>query len=354
MHEWVINLHMHTPYSDGHYTHRDIAQAALQTRVDAVIVTDHNVWVDGPGGYYHNGDRRVLMMIGEEVHDQTRDPQKNHLLVFGVDREMATLANDSQRLIDEVIKDGGLAFIAHPTDPAAPTFNEPDISWVDWNVNDYTGIELWNAMSEFKSLLKSKIHAIFYAFFPKFIARGPLQQTIQKWDDLLNQGSRIVAIGGSDAHALPGRLGPIRRTLFPYEFHFQGVNTHILTPKPPIDEIGHDQNLILQALRNGHAFVGYDLPARTEGFRFTASGDEGIAQMGDQLTIKNGVTLQISIPQRTECRLLKNGKVIKIWRKREYCTHITNEPGVYRVEVYIHYFGKIRGWIFSNPIYVYA
>jgi len=51
MHEWVINLHMHTPYSDGHYTHREIAQAASQTQVDAVIVTDHNVWADGPGGY---------------------------------------------------------------------------------------------------------------------------------------------------------------------------------------------------------------------------------------------------------------------------------------------------------------
>ena len=352
MHELVVNLHMHTPYSDGHGTHTEIAQSALKAGIDVVIVTDHNVWVDGPSGYYRDGDRHVLMMIGEEIHDQTRDPQKNHLLVFGVNREMATLAFDPQRLIDEVIKAGGLAFIAHPTDPAAPAFNEPDISWVDWEVQGYTGIELWNALSEFKSLLKSKLHAIFYAYFPKHIARGPLEPTMQKWDELLINGNKIVAIGGSDAHALPGSLGPIHRTLFPYEFHFQCVNTHLLTPNPFTGDATHDQSLILEAFRRGHAFIGYDLPARTDGFKFTANGEGETAQMGDEITLKNGVTLQIRLPQRTECHLLKNSKIVKSWSQRENCTYITNEPGVYRVEVYIHYMGSRRGWIFSNPIYV--
>jgi hypothetical protein len=292
------------------------------------------------------------MLIGEEIHDQSRDPQKNHLLVFGVNREMATFAHDPQHLIDKVSQAGGLTFIAHPTDPAAPAFNEPDISWVDWNVKDYTGIELWNAMSEFKSLLKSKAHAVFYAFFPKLIARGPLNTTMQKWDELLANSHKVVAIGGSDAHALPGRLGPIHKTLFPYEFHFQCVNTHLLTNDPLTGDGTHDQTLILEALRNGHAFIGYDLPARTEGFRFSASGDENTARMGDEITLKNGVTLQIRLPRRTECHLLKNGSIVKTWHKREHCTYITNEPGVYRVEVYIHYLGGRRGWIFSNPIYV--
>lgn len=354
MHELVINIHMHTPYSDGYGTHTEIARSALKAGLDAVIVTDHNVWVDGPTGYSQDGERRVLMMVGEEIHNQDLDPQKNHLLVFGVNREMATLAQDTQRLIDEVQQADGLAFIAHPTDPAAPAFNEPDISWVDWEVLDYNGIELWNAMSEFKSLLKSKLHAIFYAFFPKRIARGPFKSTLQKWDELLANGRPIVAVGGSDAHALSGNLGPIHKTVFPYEFHFYCVNTHLLTSEPLSGEVTHDQHLVLDALRNGHAFIGYDLPARTEGFRFTASGEEETAQMGDEITLKNGVTLQIHLPLRTDCRLLKNGKMIKNWRKRENCTFITNEPGVYRVEVYIHYLGRRRGWIFSNPIYIRA
>ena len=83
MHEIVVNLHMHTRYSDGSGTHKDIAAAALKAGVDVVIVTDHNVLVQGFEGYYKEKNKKILMLIGEEVHDQARDPQKNHLLVFG-------------------------------------------------------------------------------------------------------------------------------------------------------------------------------------------------------------------------------------------------------------------------------
>jgi hypothetical protein len=291
-------------------------------------------------------------MVGEEIHDQRRDPQKNHLLVFGAGRELATHAHNTQQLIDTVNKTGGLAFIAHLYDPAAPAVGEGDLSWEDWSVWGFTGIELWNAMSEFKSLLKTRLHAIYYAFNPKRVARAPSPQALQKWDSLLLRGLRVVAIGGSDAHGLPARLGPLRRTLFPYDFHFRCINTHLLSQKPltgnPID----DQRTVLDALRGGNAFVGYDLPASTRGFRFTAQGKDQTAQMGDEIRAKYGITFSIRLPRATECRLLKNGQVIKVWKKREPCIHITSEPGVYRVEVYIDYLGLQRGWIFSNPIYV--
>ena len=66
---------MHTTYSDGSGAHADIVKAALATGLDAVITTDHNVLVDGPAGYYQDGDRSVLLLVGEEIHDQTADPQ---------------------------------------------------------------------------------------------------------------------------------------------------------------------------------------------------------------------------------------------------------------------------------------
>ena len=74
--------------------------------------------------------------------------------------------------------------------------------------------------------------------------------------------------------------------------------------------------------------------------------------MGDEITLDQGVTLQIHLPQRAECRLIRNGQVIKTWTKREICSYITSEPGTFRVEVYLHYMGKMRAWIISNPIYV--
>lgn len=352
--EIVVNLHMHTRYSDGHGAHADIAHAALQAGLDAVIVTDHNVWVNGPENYYKEGDRRVLLLVGEEIHDTTRDPQVNHLLAFGAGRELAPYAPDPQRLLDAVKQAGGVAFLAHPVEIGSAAIHERDISWVDWNIQGYTGIELWNEMSEFKSHLKTIFHAIYYAFNPKRAAYGPVSGSINKWDELLSEGKKVVAIGGTDAHALPARLGPLHRTLFPYEFHFHTVNTHLLLPQPLTGELSEDRRMVLEAIRQGHAFIGYDLPASTRGFSFIAHGIDAIATMGDEVSAERGITFQIHLPHPVECRLLRDGKVIKTWRNKASITQIETQPGVYRVEAYVQYLGKRRAWIFSNPIYVRA
>jgi hypothetical protein len=348
----TLNLHMHTRYSDGAGSHADISSAAIRAGVDAVIVTDHNVWVSGFAGYKNEGDRRVLMLVGEEIHDQARNPQKNHLLVFGVPRELSAYANDPQDLLDAVAKAGGLSFIAHPVDPAAPSVHEGDISWVDWNVHGFTGLELWNGFSEFKPRIKSILHAVYYAYFPRRINRGPLLETLTRWDDLLSAGKKVVAVGGSDAHSYHMQLGPLRRTIFPYEFHFRAINNHVIIPHPLGTDGASDSSMILDALRCGHSFIGYDRPAPTRGFSFTARGFEASALMGDELNSKGGITFQIRLPMIAECNLLKNGKTVRTWRKHDLCTYITTEPGVYRVEVYIQYLGRRRGWIFSNPIYI--
>jgi len=350
--EIVVNLHMHTRYSDGSGTHKDIAAAALKSPVDVVIVTDHNILVQGFEGYYKEKNKKVLMLIGEEVHDQARDPQKNHLLAFGAGRELATFAENPQRLIDQVRDAGGLSFLAHPDDPAAPAFKETDISWEDWSVQNYTGIELWNALSELKTLVPTKLQGAFYALFPALVAHQPIPSTVAKWDELLAQGRRVVAIGGSDAHALHLSLGPISRVIYPYEFHFRTVNTHVLLAESLSGDVSVDKKLSYEAMAEGHCFVGYDLPAPTRGFTFTAQGLEKTAIMGDELPAKNGVTLQAKLPSQAEMRLLKDGQVIQTWKNKLSGTHITTEPGVYRIEAYRKYLGKLRGWIYSNPIYV--
>lgn len=352
MNEISVNLHMHTFYSDGHASHAQIGQAALRAGLDAVIVTDHNVLVNGVESYYQDGQRRVLLLVGEEIHNQARQPQKSHLLVFGAKREIAPFADDPQKLIERARQYGGLTFLAHIVDPAAPAVNQEDLSWTDWQVSGYTGIELWNGFSEFKTRLKSRLHAIYYAYNFIRVASGPLPGALQKWDELLNNGKRVVAIGGSDAHGLPAKLGPLRRTVFPYEEHFKAINTHLLLPSPLTGELVEDKRLVLQALELGHAFIGYDLPGSTRGFRFTAKGREQTAWMGDEISAKYGITLQIRLPAPAECRLIKDGKLIKSWQKSDTLVHNTPEPGVYRVEVYREYLGKLRGWIYSNPIYV--
>lgn len=352
MHELIVNLHMHTIYSDGGGTHQEIARAALKCGLDAVIVTDHNVLVSGPQGYYREGKKQVLMLVGEEVHDQVRDPQKNHLLVIGAKREMATFAANPQTLINNVRSAEGLSFLAHPFDPECKAIKEMDISWADWSVHGFTGLELWNGLSELKWRGRSIFHVLFYLLFPHLIAQQPPPPTLQKWDALLSAGDKIVGIGGSDAHAFRLHRGPLSKIIFPYDFHFRTVNTHILTPTPLTGEVEPDMRMIYEALAAGHAFVGYDLPASTRGFRFSAQGREGEATNGDEISSEGGVTFRVRLPAPAECNLLKNGEIIQRWKGQEVCSYITTEPGVYRVEVYRPFWGMRRGWIFSNPIYV--
>ncbi len=352
MQELITNLHMHTTYSDGSGSHKDIVEAALKAELDVVIVTDHNVLVQGIEGYHQRDQRRVLLLVGEEVHDRMRDPQKNHLLVFGADREMTVYAPNPQKLIDQVYKAGGLSFLAHPYDPELKAFHEDDISWVNWEARGYNGIELWNGFSELKSVVHGKVDAVFYAYFPQYLARGPLPAALRKWDELTAKGQRVVAIGGADAHALKMRMGPLRRTIFPYSFHFQAINTHLLVEKELSGDLSEDRQMVYNAFRNGHAFIGYDLPAPTRGFRFTAQGRDCSVSMGDEIRMGNGVTLQIRLPEKVECRLVHNGETIRTWQEAQICTHIAAKPGVYRVECYVEFLGRTRGWIFSNPIYV--
>lgn len=352
MEELLANLHIHTRYSDGSGTHADLAQAALRSEVDVLLVSDHNVWVQGAERYYRAGKRTVLLLVGEEIHDQDRLPQKSHLLVFGAGRELAQLADDPQAVIDAARAAGGLTFLAHPVDPPLRAFGEEDISWVDWQVSGYTGLELWNGFSELKSVVRNKLQGLFYAFFPALIARGPLPATRRIWDDLLARGQRVVAVGGSDAHARPMSLGPIRKTIFPYAFHFSTVNTHLLVPQPLTGVLEADRRMVLTALAEGHCFLAYDLAAPARGFRFTAHGKDGQAIMGDAITLEGGVTLQVKLPTAAdEIRLIRDGEVIRRVRG-EALVHIVTQAGVYRVEAYRRFLGRRRGWIFSNPIYI--
>jgi hypothetical protein len=110
--------------------------------------------------------------------------------------------------------------------------------------------------------------------------------------------------------------------------------------------------ILYKALRAGHCFVGNDNLGSTRGFRFTATCPTGVSLMGDTLSAMEGATLQVRLPEPAECRLLKDGQVIRESRKRSTFAHKANQPGVYRIEAYKRSRGARRGWIFSNPIYV--
>lgn len=352
MNEIILNLHIHTNFSDGSLPHKEIARAAMHSGLDAILITDHNVRPLGLDGYYIEGEKKVLVMVGEEVHHQDRQPQKSHLLVIGVQREMAQYGDDPQKLIDAVNQASGISFIAHPYDPALPSFHEDDISWEDWQVTGYQGIELWNGFSELKVRARNKWHAVFLGLFPRLIAHQPPLQTLKRWDDLLASGRRIVALGGSDSHAGHYRIGPIHKTIFPYEFHFHAINTHVFLNSPFSGEAHEDASAIQNALTAGRCFVANDMPAASRGFRFFAQKGNQLFNMGEEEKFIPGIILVIRLPYPSECRLLRNGELIKTWTRQTEIEFQVQSAGVYRVECYRYYLFKKRGWIFSNPIYL--
>jgi hypothetical protein len=353
--EYVGNMHIHTRYSDGAGDHREVAEAAIAAGLDFVIVTDHNVRVKGVEGYYTNeqGDR-VLLLTGEEVHDMRLQPQANHLLAYGVPHSLAPYAHSPQELIARINEtEHGFCFLAHPTDRAADAIGEPAIPWKDWTVEGFTGLEIWNYMSEFKSALTSRVQAVRAALNPDTVITGPDPDTLAIWDRYLREGMFVKAIGNADAHATTYRMGPIERVIFPYDYLFRCVNTHIVTTKPLSGTLEEDRATIFDALRGGHSFIGYDLPAPTKGFRFSAQGHNFGTTMGGEIKLGHGVTLQMGAPLIADMRLIHNGEMVAREIEGTHRTYIADRPGFYRVEVYIEHKGKPRGWIFSNPIHVF-
>jgi hypothetical protein len=342
---------MHTPYSDGVKWHAEIAEDAIRAGLDFIIVTDHNLWVSGIEGYYENETGKVLLLVGEEIHNPRREPQASHFLAIGADRELACYAHDTQALINETKNAGGIGFLAHPFDPTAPVFNAASLGWQDWDAVGYDGLEIWNFMSSFKGLLTSRVMAYRAANQPDKYMIGPSQIVLNKWDELLAQGKRMVALGGSDAHGFTYTMWHITRELFPYEFLFNTVNTHIMTHSALSGDLDHDKKLILKALAEGNSWVGYDLPARTTGFRFSGqSGTNGI--MGEEIKMGTGATLQVRTPQKCHIRLIYKGDTVADCESDTNLTYLPVDRGPYRAECLLEYKGQERGWIYSNPIYL--
>jgi hypothetical protein len=355
--EYKGHVHIHTVYSDGNKAHADIAEEAIAAGLDFLITTDHNVWVEGVEGYYGDDKGgRVLLLVGEEVHDVRRQPNANHCLVFGAEQELSLLGADPQALIDAANALGGFTFLAHPFEIGSPLGKGGEldaINWEEWDVQGYTGLEIWNYLSEFKSHVSGVAAAVRAAYSPEGVITGPFSETVNKWDELLSRGERVSCICGGDVHCGTHSLGPFTRTLFPYGFHFRTLNMHILSSKAMVGEFDHDKQLVLNALKRGNGWVGYDAAGDTTGFRFSAQGLKQQAIMGNTLRPKKGsVTFQITVPAVGHVQLICNGKVVAEEAGTPHLLYQTSEPGPYRVQVFTRFAGRKRGWIYSNPIYL--
>ncbi len=353
MQDIVGNLHLHTIASDGTGTYDEVASAAARAGLDFIMYTDHNTWTDGVEGWYYDPDtgRDILRLMGQEVNDPNLEPEHNHLLCHFVSSDLNGVAADPQKLIDTAMARGGLCFLAHPLERPGYDRASQIYPWLSWEVAGYTGIELWNAMSDTKWNLRTFPRALLGAYLPQRGLSAPFPEALAKWDELLATGQKVVAIGNSDAHAMSFSWGPLTRTVYPYEHLFRAVNTHLLLADSLAFEVDQARLQIYNALQLGHCFVSYDLIVSPKGFTFTGRSGSEQAIMGDTLSLQSEAVLRVASPYPARLRLLKDGQLLMETTGQELEWQ-TVEPGVYRVEAYRQFWGQQRGWVFTNPIYV--
>ncbi|MDB9822467.1 CehA/McbA family metallohydrolase [Deltaproteobacteria bacterium] len=346
-HEYLGNVHIHSIHSDGGKNYAEIAGEAARAGLQFIIFNDHdylksNLNLDNEG-FYGN----LLVLIGLEI-----GRQYHHYLAYDL-KDMAKSDNlEPQGVIDEVNKQGGFGFLAHPFEKGMPFYEKSTAyTWKDLSVTGFTGICIWNFASRFKERIKTIFHGLFFLSFKNQTLKGPSRKTMTFWDELCQQ-RRVGAIGGSDAHGSLFRWGPINIMPLSYDFLLRAINIHVLLNRKINKDFKNAKHDIYDAMREGRLFIANDRIFPSRGFKFYFISDDGSdLLMGEEDNFQTG-NLVVELPDKGEIRLVKDGDRVHSWRGMEAVYRVT-EKGVYRVEVYrrIPFFGW-RPWIFTNPIYL--
>ncbi|MFH0733452.1 MAG: PHP domain-containing protein [bacterium] len=343
MFEYVGAIHIHSIFSDGSGEVKDIADAACEVGLDYIFLTDHNTLralKEGYEGWYNN----TLLLVGTEINDKEN---KNHYLAFGIDEVFSTRM-PAKEYVTKVAEAGGIGFLAHPFEKRSSMEEHPPYPWTEWQIDNFTGIEIWNHMSEWMEGLteENKYNSFIH---PLSSIVGPTEEALAKWDEL-SRYRKVVGIGGVDAHAHKlNLLGFFEVEVFPYKVLFKSIRTHIITnTKIPTDPelLESAKHKLYNSLSMGRCFISNYYYGEAKGFRFFAEDGKKTYQMGDTILFKDKVKLRVLLPSDS-CliKLIHNG--VKIAEVENIdAEFVVFNSGVYRIEV----FRENKAWIFSNHI----
>jgi hypothetical protein len=338
-------IHCHSTYSDGTGDMEEIAKAANDAGVDFVMMTDHDQMKPVEDGQ-EKWAGSSLIICGTEI-----TPEKNHYIVFG-DKKLKDVdklkSMKPQEVIDAVNAQGWFGFIAHPDHGGTQKFGIPSYRWEDWNVSNYTGMGLWDLMTDWQSQLdREDVSMEVYTAFEDWLS-GPRIETLKRWD-LLNAKGKVVGIGEIDNHKYKKDYEGKTLEIFPYETAFKTVTNHILLDKPLDKDFKKAKKQVLEAVKHGALYVSFDWWDDPTEFSFEIDNGKKVAGMGDTIELTEKTELVASFPQEALLNVYKNGESIHEEEADEILVDLT-EPGSYRVEA-------MRNdivWILSNNIYVTA
>lgn len=354
MYEYAGAVHIHSIYSDGTGKIEDIAKAAYDSDLDFIMMTDHNTLKPKEDGY-EKWLNNVMVLIGYEVNDMAN---KNHYLTFGINEVIGSyqeLGNgelgcklSAKEYVKQIKDKGGIGFLAHPDEKRTHLPEHPSYPWIE-ETDDFTGIEIWNHMSEWIEGMdeSNKLDRFLH---PLKSVIAPSDTTLRRWDNA-SMNRHVTGIGGVDAHALKQNvLGFFEVEIFAYKVLFKSIRTHVLVNDPILKNnkasFEKDKMQILTALKEGKCFIANYYNGNPKGFRFYAEFKGITCNMGDTITAKGeNVILRALVPSDCTFKLVFNGEIINEHKGMNAAWDV-NKPGIYRVECW----KDERGWIFSNHI----
>ena len=343
--EYIGAIHIHSVYSDGSGEVKEIAQYANESGLDFMVLTDHNTLRaldEGYEGWYGN----TFLLVGCEINDKEN---KNHYLALGINETLSTRL-PAKEYVRRVREAGGIGFLAHPHEKRCSMKEHPAYPWTEWSSEDFTGIEIWNHMSEWMEGLTEQNKYNFFLHPLKSISAPP-EETLKVWDQL-NLERKVIGIGGVDAHAHRiNVLGFVEMEVFPYKVLFKSIRTHVLVEdqfniSTEMDDIYNAKRQILKALEDGKCFISNFYHGDAKGFRFEAEDGKQNFQMGDLIPLTDHIQLKVTVPkENAHIRLIKDGNEVAT-EEGSFLEYFVKEIGIYRVEVFINQ----NAWIFSNHI----
>ena len=162
----------------------------------------------------------------------------------------------------------------------------------------------------------------------------------------------MTATAGNDAHANIGvslkdssgkTLAGIQ--LDPYATSFRLVRLHVLVEQGKT----LDTASLIEAVRAGHCYIGFDFLGDASGFVFEA--ENGKIQ-GDEISLSSETKLRVRSPVPGRIVISKDGAVWVDESGTAMKEVAITERGVYRAEIYLPQLGLTAPWIISNPVYV--
>lgn len=249
--------------------------------------------------------------------------------------------------LEEVKKQGGFCFAAHPLGIHKPLFHIKARGWNHWELDGIVGMEVWSYVHDWAEALSVRTAWRHLWNADEWIGGVPEKLT-RKWDELCME-KKVVGIGGLDAHGGKLYLHKVPWAEIPEVFSygklFGAVRTHVLSPPLSGDDQA-DTMRVLELIAGGQSYFSYDRLAEADGFRFWAERNGGVYEMGSEVT-GEGVRLGVRVPRCGEIHVIRNGDEVKCEEGSEMWMEDVG-AGVYRVEVSI----DGRKWIYSNPIWV--